>query len=362
MQNPFTPTFGIVPSFMAGRQKLIEDLLNAFDNGYGDPNLSTLVFGARGTGKTVLLSYLADQAGARGWVSANVTAAPGLLDEILDQTLLAAQSFLEPEEKRRLKGITLGQFVGVEWDNQPIRKGTWRTQMSAVLDQLESHQIGLLITVDEVNVSLDEMKQLVIAYQHFIRERRNVALLMAGLPHNISNLLADKDVSFLRRARQHRLGRLSENEVREALRTTIEESGRTIDPQALDRATEVVEGFPFMLQLVGYNIWAENPASPRISIDDAISGIERAQKELETSILQSTYRELSDGDLRFLQAMLEDEGDSRLADIAQRLGVKSNYASQYKRRLLEQGVLGERGRGYVGFELPMFREYLVERL
>lgn len=60
--------------------------------------------------------------------------------------------------------------------------------------------------------------------------------------------------------------------------------------------------------------------------------------------------------------MLEDEGDSKLADIAQRLGVKSNYASQYRRRLLEQGVLGERGRGYVGFELPVFREYLIEQL
>lgn len=40
------------------------------------------------------------------------------------------------------------------------------------------------------------------------------------------------------------------------------------------------------------------------------------------------------------------------------MGVASNYASQYKRRLLESGVIGERGRGVVGFDIPGFREYL----
>lgn len=75
-------------------------------------------------------------------------------------------------------------------------------------------------------------------------------------------------------------------------------------------------------------------------------------------VLDATYRELSEGDLRFLTAMLEDEGASRVSDIAHRLGVSSGYAAQYKRRLLEQGVIGERGRGIVDFDIPFFREYL----
>ncbi|MDN0069557.1 winged helix-turn-helix domain-containing protein [Collinsella ihumii] len=75
-------------------------------------------------------------------------------------------------------------------------------------------------------------------------------------------------------------------------------------------------------------------------------------------MLDATYRELSEDDLRFLTAMLEDEGASRVSDIAHRLGVSSGYAAQYKRRLLEQGVIGERGRGIVDFDIPFFREYL----
>lgn len=42
------------------------------------------------------------------------------------------------------------------------------------------------------------------------------------------------------------------------------------------------------------------------------------------------------------------------------MGVASNYASQYK-RLLEDGVIGERGRGLVGFDIPAFREFLNEK-
>lgn len=44
------------------------------------------------------------------------------------------------------------------------------------------------------------------------------------------------------------------------------------------------------------------------------------------------------------------------------MGVASNYASQYKRRLLEDGVIRERGRGLVGFDIPAFRKFLNEKV
>lgn len=40
-RNLFTPTFGMVPPFMAGRTYIIDDILRALDRGPGDPNLST---------------------------------------------------------------------------------------------------------------------------------------------------------------------------------------------------------------------------------------------------------------------------------------------------------------------------------
>ena len=43
------------------------------------------------------------------------------------------------------------------------------------------------------------------------------------------------------------------------------------------------------------------------------------------------------------------------------MGVKSNYASQYKKRMLSAGVIGERPDGTYGFDLPGFRDYFEQR-
>ena len=87
MTNPFTPTFGVIPAHMTGHEHIISELIRALETGPGDPGLTTILTGARGTGKTALLSYLAAEASSRGWVAVNVSALPGMLDEILQQTL-----------------------------------------------------------------------------------------------------------------------------------------------------------------------------------------------------------------------------------------------------------------------------------
>lgn len=101
----------------------------------------------------------------------------------------------------------------------------------ALLDQLAEQDIGLLITVDEVKVTVPEMKRLAQVYQHFVTEGRKVALLMAGLPQAVSALFGDDDVSFLRRARKHVLGRIPDGEIRDALLLTVNEGGRSIPPK-----------------------------------------------------------------------------------------------------------------------------------
>ena len=124
---------------------------------------------------------------------------------------------------------------------------------------------------------------------------------------------------------------------------------------------KAVDGFPYMMQLVGYRTWNVAESRDVIVAADVSQGANLARMEMRDRILETTYRELSDKDIEFLTAMLEDPDDSRVSDIAKRMGVRSNYASQYKRRLLEDGVIGERGRGIVGFDIPAFREFLMQK-
>ena len=220
----------------------------------------------------------------------------------------------------------------------------------------------MLFTVDEVDPTLDEMVQLAAFYQHFVREGRKVALLMAGLPHNISSLLNNKTVSFLRRSNRRALDRIPDGEVSAALVRTAQAGNRNVDAAALTAATESIGGFPFMLQLVGYYAWDENPRASTLDSADFARGIAIAQQDMTYRILDATFAELSPGDLRFAAAMLEDEGDSRIADLVERLGRSSSVVAQYRKRLIDAGIIGKRARGLVGFDLPYFRDYLQEKL
>ena len=362
LRNPFTPSFGQVPPYLAGRSRIIDDMERAFDRGPGDPNLSTILVGARGTGKTALLSYLAEIALSRGWVAASVTAEEGMLEDILERAAEAGSQFISSGGNARVTGVSIGQIFEMTWEYEDEGRGNWRTRMNRLLDELDRYGVGLLITVDEVRADVDEMIKLASVYQHFVREGRRVSLVMAGLPGNVSSLISDDTVSFLRRAFKHRLGRIADYEVEDALRKTVEEGGRRIDDKGLSMAVEAIDGFPYMMQLVGYRAWDQHPETDAISQEDVANAVALARLEMEDRILEATFYELSEGDKRVLSAMLADGEVSRMTDIAARIGENSGYVSVYKNRLVEAGVVAEKGRGILAFDMPGLREYLGKKL
>ena len=284
-----------------------------------------------------------------------------MLGDIYERAIEASREYL-PAPETHLTGVTIGSLIGMDWERDQPVTGNWRTKMNKLLDTLNEHTIGLLISVDEVRPELDEMRQLAATYQHFTREHRRVALIMAGLPYNVARLTSDKSVSFLRRASRIRLGRIPDGDVRDALRQTFQVSEKIINDEALDYATNAIGGFAFMIQLVGYHMWERAIGIPTITRSIALQGAHDARQEMDDQILSSTYDDLSDMDVAFLTAMLADRAESRMSDIAERMGKTYTYAAQYRKRLLEAGIISERGRGKVGFELPFFREYLDETL
>jgi len=358
LKNPFTPSFGSIPVQLAGRDKIINDILEGLDNGPGDPYRATVFVGARGSGKTVLLAKIAEEASSDGWVCVNVNADSGMLDEILIQIRDNAKEFLTPESLSHITSISVAG-VGISRDfKQSERKTTWRSEMTSILKELNEKNVGLLITIDEIDVKIDELRLVITTFQHFVRERRDIAVMMAGLPPKVSDLLRNDSISFLRRAFQHNLEAVEKSEVRFSMKKTIELAGRTIDNDALETAVKNTKGFPFMIQLIGYHMWRQNQDKINITGEDAEEGIILAKNDLERMIFDVTYKELSEKDIAFLKAMLDDKEYSTISDISRRMKVTPKYAGIYRRRLIEQGIISGSGYGKVVFDLPMFREYI----
>ncbi len=361
--NPFHPTFGVNPPYLAGRDDLLEIFEEALANEPGEPGRATLYTGARGTGKTVMLNAVEDVARHSRWAVVSETATPGMTQRLTNDLIPGVLERYEPGAARRLTSITAPVVGGgVTWDTSErhhVVPGL-RTQIIEAARLAAGDGGGLLITVDELQrASRNEIEALSVAVQHAFREGEEVAFVGAGLPAAVSDLLSDDGVvTFLRRADRYGLGTIGASDVERALVVPITERGRAIGPQELAAAVEATGGYPFMVQLVGYHTWRQHPDQPAITADDVQRGVAAAQRRLGTTVHEPSLTGLSDVDRTFLVAMAQDDGPSQMADVADRMSVDANYAGQYRLRLIEAGLVQSAGRGRVDFALPYLREFL----
>ncbi|OJI03080.1 hypothetical protein BKD75_05290 [Corynebacterium diphtheriae] len=372
VSNPFRATLGSTPPYLAGRRHEIEDFAEALDDGPGAHERISLITGLRGVGKTVLLNAFEEEARARSWWVISETATAGFTERIIDALFRKASEILHTH-RRKLSGITLPSIGGIQFsdilEHQP--KITLRSVLTEILSwqeeidrKLGQDSVGLLITLDELHYHRrEEVIDFGATIQHLVREDLNISVAMAGIPQSIKPLLASEEgknpVTFLRRANRIDLGLIDNNEVRKALAEPVEKVGFMWESDALTDAAEACGGYPFMIQLIGQQCF-KRKRSNFITVDSVAEAAVVAKRKLGQLVHEPALADLSEVDRTFLVAMAADDAPSTMSDIAQRLGVNSQYAGNYRRRLIDAEIITSSGYGQVDFELPYMREYLRE--
>lgn len=359
--NPFKPTAGGEPPLLIGRERVVRDFDKGLDNGVGAPGRIMLITGARGTGKTVMLTVLGDKARAHKWDVIEETASDGLCERLVSE-LCSKDSLID--KLTFAPSITIaGASVSLgEAELSPKRMPeTLRKAMSARLDALEKRDAGLMISIDETQAaSRADLIAIATAIQHQIREKRNVSIVFAGLPQMISDLFDDEVITFLRRARTNVLANVPIDEVNESFAQTFEDSGMSLDASLVEKAAVATAGYPYMIQLVGYYIWdaADARESTVISKEDVDEGIREARVDLDNAVCVPELHGLSKNDRAYLEAMAVSDGPSGTSEVAKRMGRSAKYAATYRKRLLDAYVIRQTDRGEVDFAVPFLREYL----
>lgn len=368
-KNPFTATVGKTPLVLAGRDEYLHDFDAAIQDGPGSHERISIITGQRGVGKTVLLNEFEEVAKAHTWHVISETTTRGFNDRIRDRAFNLLQE-LSSEPKRRLSSVNTPWF-GLA--TEPVSGFSPTPTLRSVLDELLGRQaeidarhnqepVGLLITLDELHYAhMDEIIEFGTTVQHLVREDREIAVAMAGIPGAIKPLLAADEgrnpVTFLRRANRIETGMVSIEEVRRALEETTAQVGVTWSSDALDTASMATGGYPFMIQLVGQHAF-RNLSGSKIDEDAVSLGIGAARRKLGQLVHEPSIADLSEVDRTFLTAMSTDDGPSRMSDIAARMGVDAQYAGTYRKRLIDAEMIRPTSHGYVDYELPYMREYL----
>ncbi|MCY4367867.1 MAG: ATP-binding protein [bacterium] len=363
--NPFSPTFGASPPVLAGRDHIIEDIGDALVTGPSHPDYTALLIGVSGSGKTAMLNAVEDLARSHGWLVLADNAAPeGLPARLARGASRLLNELSLPEPRRRITSLTAAGFgIGFERSSTVQPGYDLRGVLSALGDVLATGGTGLMISLDELQSGdLDEIREFGSVLQHVTRrEQRPVAFVGAGLPQIEESLLSGDAATFLQRCSRHDIDRLDPEATRLAIARPIADRGGRIDPQALGKAIAATSGYAFMVQLVGFHSWKAAGTPVHIGVDDVEVGISEARRRVGRLVLAPTWNALSNVDRRFLLAMATDDDESRLAEIAARLGVSTNYAGVYRRRLINAGMIITTGKGRVALAHHAARDWLRDQ-
>ena len=193
MTNPFVTTFGIEPQNYIRRNEESEKIISEFSS-ESPSNYVYIITGLRGSGKTVLMSAIANHfMDEKDWIVVD----PGPKDNILEN--VASEIFETGKMKHLfLKGEFSFSFHGLTFSiegNEPV--SSVNTLLKKMLQIIKKRGKRVLITIDEVDNS-PQMKHFIQAYQSLIRLGYPVMLLMTGLYENVSKLQEILDLPLSR--------------------------------------------------------------------------------------------------------------------------------------------------------------------
>lgn len=356
-RNPFNPSFGKVPSIFIDREEYIDEISEGLSN-LDSPWQTTMVSGVRGVGKTAFLADVCRRfEKKKQWIVADIASNGHVLDTLVQSVHEKASTDVR-KAIDAIEGVSISLFgIGAGYTTGK-EKINYQLLLEKILKELQKKNKYLLVAIDEV-VPTKQIRQFAAIYQIMVRKNYPIALIMTGLPKNISELQNDNTLTFLLRSSRVNLPLLDEVAVQYSYKEVFERSKKEISLKTLRRMTALTNGYSYAFQLLGFLVW--NTGADRVTDETLDAVMYKYKEQLFRNAYSKIYEELSKVDRDFVLAMAAGDEDSvTMKEIAGRMGKKNNYISTYKRRLIDNGVIKAEQYGSVEFALPLFKDYLIE--
>ena len=340
LNNPFSTTFGIEPNNLIKRTKETERIISEFSSEIVS-NYVYIITGLRGSGKTVLLSSIANRfMDDKDWVVVD----PGPKDNILENI---ASEIYETAKMRKIfvKGEFSFSFKGLTFSlkgKEPVT--TVNTLLKKMLDYLKKKNKRVLITIDEVDNS-EQMKLFIQAYQSLLRFKYPVFLLMTGLYQNVSKLQEDKTLTFLYRAPKIYLGSLNINAVANEYQKYL-----CVDEEKSFELAKLTKGYAYAYQVLGYLLYDKGLKDVNSEV------LNEYDYYLADYVYEKLYSELTDKEQLIVLAF--GNTPIKTAELCAKTGLDIKTVGVYRDRLIKKGIHYSPKYAYLDFAIPRFASFL----
>ena len=378
--NPFRPGNGVLPAYLAGREKPLAEF-DAFVADSHPLHANWTVTGLRGTGKTVLVETAAAHAEAAGWLTLERELGErhrddALFADALEEDVDALRSrcglvgAIEQSVIRsaRLLRPSRVSVAGVELQRGPFEPRPPADRMRDALTRLSealsaAKRPGALLLYDEAHLLADDpsrerypLSSLLAGLGNVQRSGEpQVRVVLTGLPTLTINLKRAR--TYAERMFRHVvLANLERGDAWDALTIPLSRTSRRFSTSVVGQIVEATGGYPYFLQFFGAYLWRAVPAPEVTAV--AYRTVEPGLlHELDTAFFDDRFQVATPAEQGVLLGIAREAGPATLATIRLRLPETPSLAELVS-RLIDRGLLYRHGRGTYDFALPLFRSYL----
>jgi len=384
VRNPYTPNAGAAPQALAGR----DDQVSSFDLllrrlQIGRTEQSMIVTGLRGVGKTVLLGEFRNIALAAGWIVGEIEIRKYDDDAFRRQVGTKTRTALlelSPKSRwsdkmRRAAGVLKSFNLTVDPSGAMTASldvdafegsgdhGDLTQDLTdlfvAVGEAAADCDRGLVLLLDEVQfLTTSQLEALITAIHKTVQRALPIILVGAGLPQ-IAELAGDAKSYAERLFKFPRIENLDDPDARLALSRPAEEEGAVFTEEALTRAIEITQGYPYFLQELGYAVWpiaTEN----RITLADVEGALPIYISKLDSSFFRVRLDRSTELQTAYLRAMAElGPEPQKASSVAELLDRTSTQCGPTRAELIAMGLLYTPEHGYAAFTVPQFDQFML---
>jgi AAA ATPase-like protein len=380
IQNPYTPNAGSRPPELAGRGaqiKQFEILVGRLKVGATDQSM--VLRGLRGVGKTALLNTFEDMAESAGFLTYyhELTQGSSLIQEIARDAESALGRFrptkrLAANVRDALSHLRTIRLVGPEGFEIAIDlsrgdEGIISGELAELFLQLgkaaQAKGSGVVFLIDEVQFAEPlHYRALITALHRATQKNMPITVAAAGLPQIPQ--LAGEARSYAERLFDFPvLDKLEETATIAAIVQPAHRRKVEYAADAITRALEWTEGYPFYIQQLGKHAWNLADVSP-ITKDDVEAAIPAAQQVLDRSIYEVRIQRATEAERRYMRGMADlGQGPYRSSGVAKRLGKATSTLSPIRQRLIDKGLIyATEDYGFIDFTVPRFDDFMRRRI
>lgn len=380
--NPYAPGAGTPPPELAGRDELLESAAIAWARiRKGRAARSTVMYGLRGVGKTVLLNRIRLNAEADGICTIPLEAPEGrslpaiLLPALRSGLIRMSRGRAAKAAFERALGAVAAfarafklKYDDIEFSIDPepavgvADSGDLDNDLTELVEVLgqaaKARKTALALFIDEMQfVAEDQLAALITALHRANQAQLPITLFGAGLPQLLGQM--GKAKSYAERLFEFTpLGPLEVADARAALIVPARQEGVDYDEPAVDEIVSATEGYPYFLQEWGNHCWRLAKDSP-ITLRDAMAATESAIAQLDSSFFRVRFDRLTPSEKRYMRAMAElGPGPHRSGDVAAVLGRLVTSVAPTRSSLIRKGMAYSPSHGDVAFTVPLFDGFM----